>query len=62
MIAARSRASIPRQDGSARCAAAIARRVSAAPIRGTSAIVRPVAGSATANVEPESASTQAPST
>ena len=43
-------------------AASIARRVSAAPIRGTSAIVAPVAGSTTGKVAPESASTQAPST
>ena len=50
------------QAGSAVCAAAIARRVSAAPSLGTSATVSPVAGLTTANVSPESASTQAPST
>ena len=44
MIAARSLASIPRQPGSARCAASIARRVSAAPMRGTSATTSPEAG------------------
>ena len=41
MIAARSLASIPRQPGSARCAASMARRVSAAPMRGTSATTSP---------------------
>ena len=48
--------------GSARSAAASARRVSAAPMRGTSAIVSPVAGLITGNVSPESASTHLPST
>jgi hypothetical protein len=61
MIAARSLASIPRQPGSARCAASIARRVSAAPMRGTSATTSPEAGLTTAKVAPESASTHAPS-
>ena len=51
-----------RHSGSARCAASIARRVSAAPSRGTRAIVSPVAGLSTGNVSPESASIQAPST
>ncbi len=48
--------------GSARCAASIARRVSTAPSRGTSAMTAPVAGSMTGNVAPESALTHAPST
>ena len=61
MIAARSLASIPRQPGRARCAASMARRVSAAPMRGTSATTSPEAGLSTAKVAPESASTQAPS-
>ena len=52
----------PATPGSARSAASIARRVSAAPRRGTSAIVSPVAGSTTGNVSPESPSTQLPST
>ena len=59
---ARSFAGVAFQPGRARCAASIARRVSAAPIRGTSATVSPVAGLTTANVAPESASTQRPST
>ena len=50
------------QSGSARSAANSARRVSAAPMRGTSAIVSPVAGFVTGNVSPEAASTQRPST
>jgi len=40
----------------------MARRVSAAPIRGTSATTSPVAGFVTANVAPESASTYSPPT
>ena len=54
------RAALP--SGSALSAAASARRVSAAPMRGTSAIVSPVAGLVTGNVAPESASTHFPST
>jgi hypothetical protein len=61
MIAARSLASMERQPGSARWAASMARRVSAAPIRGTSAMTAPVAGFVTTNVSRESPSTQAPS-
>jgi hypothetical protein len=53
-IRARSFASSERHFGSAFSASAIARRVSATPIRGTSAIVSPVAGSSTAKVSPES--------
>ena len=48
-------------SGKARSAAAIARRVSAAPIRGTSAITSPVAGFVTGKVSPDSASTHFPS-
>ena len=61
MIRARSFATIPRHPGSAAWAASMARRVSLVPMRGTSAMVSPVAGLTTANVSPESASTQAPS-
>ena len=47
--------------GNARPAASIARRVSAAPMRGTSAITSPEAGLVTGNVWPESESTHLPS-
>ncbi len=50
-----------RHSGYARPAASSARRVSAAPSRGTSAITSPVAGLTTGNVWPESESTHLPS-
>ncbi len=58
---ARSFAVFARQAGWAASAASIARRVSAAPQRGSSASSSPVAGFSTSNVSPESASTQSPS-
>ena len=50
-----------RHSGYARPAAAIARRVSAAPMRGTSATTSPEAGLVTGNVSPESESAHRPS-
>jgi hypothetical protein len=50
-----------RQAGKARLAASIARRVSAAPMAGTSPIASPVAGFFTTMVLPLSASTHLPS-
>jgi len=58
---ARSFAGFARHAGSARCAASIARRVSAAPMSVTSTIFSPVAGSLTAKRPPASASTHLPS-
>src|SRR6185503_7666942 len=60
-MTARSLAVLPRQPGSAADAASIARRVSEAPMSGTSATLEPVAGSRTAIVLPLSALHQAPS-
>ena len=58
----RAVAAVPRRasPGSAASAASSARRVSAAPMRGTRASSSPVAGFVTANVSPESASTHSP--
>ena len=60
--AARSLAVFLRQAGQAALAASMARRVSAAPIRGTVPICSPVAGLLTLIVWPPSASAQAPFT
>src|SRR6266581_4453033 len=60
-IRARSPAVRARQAGRAAAAAAMARRVSAAPIFGTMPTSLPSAGSNTPRVSPSSASTQAPS-
>jgi hypothetical protein len=49
-----------RQAGQADCAASMARRVSAAPMRGTVPSRSPVAGLWTASTLPSSASVQAP--
>ena len=61
-IRARSFAVVAFQPGSARAAASIARRVSAAPNRGTSAIVSPVAGFDTGKTAESSLSVHVPST
>ncbi len=60
-MAARSLASMALQAGSARLAASMARRVSAAPSAGTSPTTSPVAGFFTAMVLPLSASIHLPS-
>ena len=52
---------LERHSGHAASAAAIARRVSAAPMSATLPMVRPVAGSSTASDAPSSASHHAPS-
>ncbi len=61
-IAQRSFATSARHAGKAAAAAAIARRVSAAPHIGIVPIVRPFAGFTTGAVAPSSASRQPPST